>query len=110
MFASLTNPTLQCFKTVLRYNISIPAMAPAAVTSIASTPPVGNVTARPASLGFEPAVELAVDVGDDAEVAEPAWAEVCELDEASVAELDDASVSVAVEAVLVAWALAGVVM
>ncbi|MCJ1463152.1 hypothetical protein MMC07_001757 [Pseudocyphellaria aurata] len=83
-------------------------MAPAAVANTASTPPVGNVNACPAALGFESAGELAVDVGDDAEVTEPAWAEAWELDEDAAAELAAASVCIAVEAVLVALAAAGV--
>lgn len=90
-------------------------MAPAAVARIASTPPVGNPIACPASLGvvLEEAFAAAVaddadveasvaDVGDAPEVGEPAPAEASELceDSLEVAALElsvwDAAVAVAV--------------
>lgn len=85
------------------------------MASIASIPPEGNPIARTALLGFEPAVELAVDVGaDDAEFTEPAWAEEAwelDADEDSLAELDSFVLTAAEEeAVAVALALTGVVM
>lgn len=88
-------------------------MAPAAVASSASMPPVGNPIARPASFGFAPEEAFAGDeVGVVPEVGEPAPATAWELDgDSSVAAglvfALDFLVEVALTAVAVALALAG---